>query len=226
MSISDAINPRQVTCSNCGNVFLKKSISKVNPPKNHFCNRDCQTEYRRSQTPILICTECKVEYRGYKDKRVKNNFCSQSCGAIYNNRYTPKRLPEGACISCSKVISKRNKYCKTCFTSDFLVDWSQVTYEEVVGKRKYQKHSRIRALARSWYEKSNNPKYCMCCGYDKAYQVAHIQEVGSHKPTDTVAYINRPENLLALCIRCHWEFDKLDLTLEEIQKSKHYTPVS
>lgn len=174
------------------------------------------------------CKNCGTEFlkKNSEIRRTKNNYCSKSCSTRLNNSKYPKREKSNKCKSCSTPILSNRSYCKDCFISDYLVDWSQVTYSEVVGKRKYQKHSRIRSLARAWYEKSDNPKYCMCCGYDKAYQVAHIQEVGSHKPTDTVAHINRPENLLALCIRCHWEFDKLDLTLDQIKQSEYYTPVS
>lgn len=215
---------KNVECSRCGVTFLKVvSKKKYLSTKTHFCSKSC----RYPNNKVLTCAECEKEFTRSVPNRPKvgNVFCSRSCSSSFNNRVYPKRSLEGVCDCCGSACKATTKYCRSCYEDKFFTDWSKVTYAEVVGKRKYQKHSRIRTLARRWYENSSNPKHCMMCGYDKAYQVAHIVEIGDHSPEDSIAFINRPENLLSLCIRCHWELDKLDLTLDRIESSPYYFKV-
>ena len=79
----------------------------------------------------------------------------------------------------------------------------------MIGKRAYQKHSRIRDLARRAYDTSGLPKSCSVCGYDKHYELHHVKSIGSFAPTTPISIINDPSNLVALCPNHHWEADHI-----------------
>ena len=79
--------------------------------------------------------------------------------------------------------------------------------KDVQNERTYQRSSRIRALARGIYKKSEKPQHCIVCGYDKHFEVCHIQAINSFEDTALVSDINAIGNLAALCPNCHWELD-------------------
>lgn len=155
-----------------------------------------------------ICINCGKQTTNPK-------FCSRGCSAIHNNKAFPKRKVEGNCHICKIPISRSNKYCTKCRPSQSL-DLTKITYGEMTTKRKYQKNSRIRNLARYLYRKSSREKYCVRCGYDKHYEVCHIKGVSSHDETCLLSEINNLENLIALCPNCHWELDKGLWKIEDI----------
>ena len=93
------------------------------------------------------------------------------------------------------------------------VDWSQITYSDLSNKLVYQKHSRLRALARNSYLKSDKPKECAICGYDRHFHVCHIKAINSFSGDTPVTVINDLKNLIALCPNHHWELDIGLLTL-------------
>ena len=146
-------------------------------------------------------------------------FCSRSCSAKATNKEKPRRkLQQRLCKCCEQPIKRKNgkdrrKLCKKCFDAKQLVDWSKVTYGEVKEKRKYQKNSRIRNLARNKYLKSDKPKQCVNCGYEKHIEVCHIKSISSFSDSSLVTEINDLSNLIALCPNCHWEFDNGHLQL-------------
>ena len=124
-----------------------------------------------------------------------------------NSEYVKKWRQENKkkCPKCPKMIGYYAKTCRGC--SRDRVNWSMKTLSDVKGIRLYQTHSRIRELARNFYKKSNRPRCCFRCGYDKHYEVCHIKSVGSFEGDTSITYINRNENLIALCRNCHWELD-------------------
>ena len=164
-----------------------------------------------------ICQCC-----GEATKNAK--YCSKSCAAKINNKLTPKRSVSGKCKKCGKGITASRSYCKPCFKTAFLVDPTTTTYGELVGKRNYQKHSRIRDLARKFYAKSDKPKQCINCGYDKHYEVCHIKALKDHKDIDLLSDINDLTNLIALCPNCHWEFDKGLLSIDTLVHPAGFEP--
>lgn len=87
------------------------------------------------------------------------------------------------------------------------VDWSTVTLAEVRGKRRYQKHSRLRDLARRAYVAAGRPMCCARCGYDVHVEVCHIRAMKDFPRDALVAEVNAQDNLVALCPNHHWEFD-------------------
>ncbi len=156
------------------------------------------------------------EQKEIKKSKTMNFFCSSSCAAKYNNKLFPKRKRKITyCAICSKeLIDNRNKFCGPCLKNKEVVNF---TYEEVAGKRKYQKHSRIRQHARKVYLQSDLPKQCIICGYSKHFDICHINSIGEFQKETLIKEINSISNLIALCRNHHWELDHSLLGEEEMK---------
>lgn len=146
-------------------------------------------------------------------KTHNKKFCSRSCSATYNNTLAPKRALEGSCRSCDTPISSGRTYCTNCYT----IDWSKVTKDQMLGRRAYQKHSRIRDLARKAYSKLGRPKSCHICEYKAHIEVCHIKGIGLFPSTAYITEINHPSNLIGLCPNCHWELDHGLLEISDLK---------
>ncbi len=159
------------------------------------------------------CLNCNKETANPK-------FCSRHCSVSFNNRKTPRRKPEGKCKICNTAIRSKLLYCKKCYKKHYRTDWSTVTYGELTHKRKYQKNSRIRSLARAKYLKSDKPQKCMFkgCEYDKHFEVTHIRQISDFPKTATITEINALDNLAALCPNHHWEEHANIWSMSEIFK--------
>jgi hypothetical protein len=73
--------------------------------------------YYQNPRKCLFCGEI-IELNGQVAGQVrKKKFCNRSCAASYNNSQTPKRIKEGNCNTCGKLISKARKYCDICLTN-------------------------------------------------------------------------------------------------------------
>lgn len=136
-------------------------------------------------------------------------FCSRTCsGKIIKGNAL--KLKERFCLGCHQPLhrtghSDRRTLCDAC--NPFKIDWSQVLYKDVAGKRLYQKNSTIRRLARQVYERSNLPKCCQICGYDKHYEIHHKKSISLFSSDTPVSQINDIGNLQALCPNHHWEIE-------------------
>jgi len=152
------------------------------------------------------CKNCKA-------KTQNPAFCSKSCAASYNNKLYPKRKPQQRyCKHCQTEVFNRRTVCDDC--NPAIVDWSTKRLSDMVGLRNYQRHSRIRGLARKAYIASGLPKECSQCGYDKHYEICHIRAIKDWPENTVITDINSIDNLLALCRNCHWEFDNSLLTVK------------
>lgn len=151
-----------------------------------------------------ICLKCKNETKNPK-------FCSKSCSASYNN-LIPKRQRSKKCKihDCNNYILSNRSYCKECLKTKFLNDYSNITLKDIIDDTgfKTNRYRRIRDNAKHTYDKSNKPKLCTNCFYDKHYEVCHIKSISSFDKNTTLNEINNINNLIALCPNCHWEFDK------------------
>ena len=73
----------------------------------------------------------------------------------------------------------------------------------------------------------------MKCGYDKHYEVCHINDLTNQDSNKTLFEVNHPTNLIHLCPNCHWEFDNhlvdfdsiKNIAIKYLQQNKfaHYT---
>lgn len=149
----------------------------------------------------VLCKTCNKETKNPK-------FCSRSCAALYNNKdpNVRRRTKTKQCKTCSTLVYSHYTYCSDCFKARG-VDWATVSYDELRGKAKYQKNSRIRDLARRKLLKTTQKQECSVCGYDKHVHVCHKKAISDFPGTTTISEINSIDNLVYLCPNCHWEFD-------------------
>lgn len=157
--------------------------------------------FQKKDVVYRLCASCGKETTNPK-------FCSRSCAAITNNTKFPKweKKPKKKyyCKKCGILIASRNVTCSSC--SRNIVNWDNVTYGEIIGKRKYQKNSRIRDLAKRKTRKLGMTKCCKC-GYDKHVETHHIKNISSFLLSAKIGEINDLSNLLVLCPNCHWELE-------------------
>lgn len=136
----------------------------------------------------------------------KTKFCSRHCANSYNNSLFPKRKrTKSLCKVCGTELSKRRSFCDRHLPNN--VDWNLISLGDCRNKRKYQSNSRIRDLARHVYKKLKLPYSCAICNYDHHIEICHIKGISSFPEDATIAQINNPSNLVALCPNHHWEFD-------------------
>lgn len=145
-----------------------------------------------------FCLNCEGETANAK-------FCSRSCSSSYNNRIAPKRVAVKRYCICGIEVFGRRTRCNDC--NPQYRDWSTVTLGEVQSERKYQRNSRVRALARNLYIKSGRPRHCSICQYSVHFEVAHIVDVSKFPEDTMLSVVNSLDNILALCPNHHWEFD-------------------
>lgn len=139
-------------------------------------------------------------------------FCSRSCAAKTTNKIPKRKKQINYCSLCGKETGFfRRKFCQSC--NPMNKDWTRITYGEATSKRKYQKNSRIRSLARNSYKHSHKPQCCIICGYNKHFEVCHVKPISSFPDTATISEINDLDNLIALCPNHHWELDHHNLVL-------------
>jgi len=144
----------------------------------------------------MNCVQCNKETSNPK-------FCSKSCSVTYNNKFKAKRQVENQCKTCSAPVSTRLVYCKSC----------KKTYGDcTLREASYTKHHKsstfamVRTRARAVASKLGWIS-CSVCGYDKHIEIAHKKPIASYSLETRISEINHPDNLIALCPNCHWEFD-------------------
>lgn len=136
-----------------------------------------------------------------------SRFCSRSCSAKITNKIPKRKRIVNHCLICSQETLPKRKYCKEHVFGR--VSPNKCTYKDFTGKRKYQKNSAIREMARRIYCKSDKPQRCTKCGYDRHFEVCHIKGISTFSPDTLISQINSLDNLIALCPNCHWELDNL-----------------
>ena len=152
-----------------------------------------------------ICKCCNTIIKVEEGKKIrltkKKVFCSKSCSVIFYNKQKEFKKEE------NKKLSEHKKKNKISIQFNFL---SNMTKKDLFIKYKnYQSaRSKIQKHARYVFEKSDKKKCCLECGYDKHYEVCHVQPVSSFKDDESIVNdINNINNLLAYCPTHHWEFD-------------------
>lgn len=187
------------TCLSCGKDF-QATKSEINRGNARYCSRSCS--YKRTTGRTTTCP-CGTETRNPK-------YCSRSCAATYNNRTYPKGGPPPKLRYCKRcgILLDRSEYSKTnrC-CHDCRRPFGELTLTEVRLDNAHSRHTRITANAKNTYSKSDRPKHCVKCGYDKHYEVCHIKAIKDFPDTAKMKEVNHLDNLIALCPNCHWEFD-------------------
>lgn len=135
-------------------------------------------------------------------------FCSKSCSAIISNKIPKRKKKLKICIICGIEVSNQRKYCDE--HNPQKVNWSKITIQDTTNTSSFNanRYRKIRDNSRSKYLKSDKPKHCINCGYDKHFDVCHIKDIKDFDKDTPIAIVNDLNNLVALCPNCHWEFDK------------------
>jgi hypothetical protein len=149
------------------------------------------------------------------------HFCSKSCSTSYNNSICYKRTRIlRLCKKCGKDITCLHKInghprrlCDDCLPTIN----QNVTLGELRGRRKYQKSSVVRDMARrACFSLLQEPK-CENCGYRKHVEVCHIRPIKSFDDSTPIGVVNAKDNLVVLCPNCHWELDNSILCLSDFR---------
>ena len=148
-------------------------------------------------------------------------YCSKSCACKNNNRLFPKRKPEGNCYICKNPITNDLKYCTICrkkyihFNSKKDLTLKEAIY---LNHHKSSAFALVRSRARIII-KSLGWTSCFVCGYNKHVEACHITKISDFSLETSINTINLPNNLLALCRNCHWEFDHRLLEISSIKSN-------
>lgn len=126
-------------------------------------------------------------------------FCSRSCATIYNNS---KR------IYPIKEVIEKEKYTKPITILDNTKGYYKSKYNNWWNAR-----IPIAKSARLVYLRSDKPKECLVCGYNKHIEICHIKAVNEFDDNTTLREVNNIDNLIALCRNHHWEFDNNIITI-------------
>lgn len=167
------------------------------------------------------CHTCKKiiqkSERDFKKSKSGFHFCSKSCSAIYSNTLRIK-LPQEVCKCCNKNLTKR--YRKELFCSYVCKIEFNMKNSTIITRYKHNTrttaYSNIRASARA-YSSYFYPANCMLCGYDKHFEVCHINPITLLKDDEPIYNINKLSNLVHLCPNCHWEFDRQGANADKIK---------
>lgn len=130
----------------------------------------------------------------------RRKFCNRSCATKLNNSLFPKKV--------KKIQVKKERQPS---------QMPFVTKKELFQRSKHYQSARntIRVYAKRAYDKSDKPKCCAICQYTRCYEVSHLDSVASFPDDTTIGFINRLDNLVALCPTHHWEFDNGFLSKED-----------
>lgn len=143
-------------------------------------------------------------------------FCSRDCASIYNAKAQPSRKRIYYCFYCGekasherKIDGVHRKICSECFTPKLMGEKEQgdLTLNKLKHLSIHQRHAKIRGYSRGIYYRSNKPKCCYNCGYNKHVEICHIKPISEFNGDIPFRIINSIDNLVALCRNCHWEFD-------------------
>lgn len=210
-----------VKCDNCEKEFLKPDY-EIKRTKNNYCSEECRHKAIKAKMVQLVCDNSvcgklfeRPESEVRRSKSDKH-YCSRSCAVTCSNTENPKRKLtrldptrphlNKICPECGELMSNTAKLCSKCYKKHNNI-FERYTIGEVRSRTNKQKHTPITRSARKKYDKSDKPKYCFICGYDKYYDVCHIKPVASFTDDTKIKNINDLSNLVALCPNHHREFD-------------------
>lgn len=107
---------------------------------------------------------------------------------------------------CGNKKTKKSEKCLNCHNK------TNIQFNTLSDVKHYAKYGKqvifqpIRSRARTVIK---NRTKCEKCGYDKHVEACHIKPISSFSDDTPIDVINAPDNLLALCPNCHWEFDNI-----------------
>ena len=189
-------------CKHCGAVIEVGEAKVSEVRRKQFCDRSCAATFnnaRRPSTAIIHKISDKDFIKAVED--------SSSYSEVA--RTIGYASPRGSNIEDVKnrMLKLEIDFCSSKAGQSI----EKLTKGELFSKRANWQSARssIATHAKRVYDNSTKSKECQICGYDKHYQVAHIEPVASFSDDALILEINSIDNLVALCPNCHWEFDNL-----------------
>jgi hypothetical protein len=161
---------------------------------------------------VIMIPEYKICPKCQENKHSSSYHTRNDRGYLYLKSY---------CKKCSNKLTVRGQYdkCKCgnpkTKKSSKCIDCHNKNQKQFVflsDVKHYQKYGKqvtfqpIRSRARSVIK---DRTCCEKCGYDKHVEACHIKPISSFPDDTPIDLINSPDNLLALCPNCHWEFDNI-----------------
>lgn len=193
---------RRYKCRYCVRYYTEGVEPRAKPPEKPPVLHKCLNCGRESPNPKFCSKECHLAYGTFKPKNPK------------------KRRPR-FCKYCGVPVNNKGRVCKDCNPNN--VDWSKRTLGELQNSAKYQVNAALRNSARRIYRQSGRPQQCQNCGYSIHIEICHIHAINSFSEDTPISVINDPDNLVALCPNCHWEFDHNELSIEAIERKMGVT---
>lgn len=213
-------------------------IKKPNSPQSKggivqgiIARKNAIDKYYENPNVCDFCNKIIEIKEGQKVQEVRRKkFCNQSCAAKINNEEYHKRKKLRRIVFkfiCTRNKRKNNEIVKILkerikklikekvvivikIRRNEKFHYLSGTKKELFDKSKNWQGARsiIQKHARYVYKKSNKPKKCIECEFDKHFEVCHKKPVSDFSDdSDIVSEINNIDNLIALCPNHHWEFD-------------------
>ena len=213
----DNYNTNPNICKKCGKPILANYDDRLsNIKRKTFCSSSCAASYNNKireidHDGIQYNSSCKLD--DFSDEYIINAFSESSSIVEFARKLGYKR---GVYLN-----SKRAKSRLEMLNINLLdikhgsCSISSCTKKELFDKYPNYLSARnsICSDARNVYYNSSRPKRCICCGYDKHFEVAHIKAVSDFDDDALISEINNEDNLIALCPNHHWEYDNTDFDI-------------
>jgi hypothetical protein len=212
----DEYNKNPNICKFCKKPIIAPYNKKLCDIKRKvFCSRSCATKFNnlknirnktgKNGTTPLILTKT--------DEEIISAFNNSDSITEFG-----RKLGYRSKIGKTKIISEKLKSLGLNINDidgTHTKQISNLTKEELFNRYSSWQTARssIQKDARNIYENSNRPKQCICCGYNKHYEVAHIKAVSEFNDDTLISEINDTKNLIALCPNHHWEYDNTDFDI-------------
>lgn len=208
-------NPNK--CLYCNNPIIAPYGKQLHDTKiKKFCSHSCAAKYNnmgRNRNPSgkgLIKPEVIID--NISDEDIIKIFYNSKSIKEFSNKLGYK-----ASIANAKHVKERldllGLNLRELKNKD--INLNKLTKGDLFKRYKSWQTARstIQKQARLIYQNSDKPKKCICCSYDKHYEVAHIKAVSDFDDNTLISEINNVNNLIALCPNHHWEYDNTDFDI-------------
>lgn len=203
-------------CKFCNTAILMNENDKYNDIfRKKFCSLSCASKYGHKTTD-------KFRTSIIKPSRIEDDFSDDELITFYNDSQNIKELENK--IGYKNILSQNrviNRFLNLGLDINKLKE-KDIQIESLSKRELFARYtqwqtarSTIQKNARNVYFLSNKPKQCVCCGYDKHFEVAHIKAVSDFEDDALISEINNEDNLIALCPNHHWEYDNTDFDITQ-----------
>lgn len=212
---------QQVNCSYCNSILMRKK-SVVEKQKNHFCDRNCNTKYKREvEKPgpkrdriTIICKECGVDFKVIKS-RTNAKYCSRNCLGKANGKRAKKNLSKRLKITCEQCAKPFMKKPSVIRTLNFCSVECMGTYYREQSLFSGESSGTWRGGKKTYYgpnwlaqrraARERDSYSCQRCGiteteYGQELSVHHIIPFAL---IDDYTAANELTNLVSVCEPCH-----------------------